>query len=195
MALAAFCIILIVVVGIAGYGMMKSVSGEVGCLATAQVAHESIKEYAKETGKYPDASNWQEVIDSYYQANADDFKKNLEDAGPMADQFSPDGNEGALDCSEGDTRTSLYYNAALSNVPTDKADPDTVLIYEDVATEARNASGEYKEKPKSSSPKMMGRPRGWYSFTINENLDFNNSPGSGTETENSSSSKGTESGG
>lgn len=136
------------------------------CAILFEGVRNSVEMYTKEhDGTLPKAETWQDDVKPYYAKWRDREGK---DMGP----FTPPSADGEWACEIEGRKTGLAFNSKLSGKKWEEIDQrrTTILIYE-VETVMRNANGPYKERPKSSSPKLMGNPRGWIEIPVEGSVD------------------------
>ncbi len=151
----------LIVVGAMGFNFVKNT---IGPMATCAIAFEHVRnatlDYAKDhNGKLPKAETWQDDVRPYYEKTS----KNTEDLGPF-EAMKPDGDWG---CKTGNSMTGMAFNSELSGKKVeDIKDPySTVLIFE-IESAMKNAHQPFKVRSDSSSPKLMGEPRGWMEMMV-----------------------------
>lgn len=130
----------------------------VECTLNYEVVRESMKAYADEhEGKLPAAANWQDELAPYVQrASAKYNKKN--------NPFKSMSADGEWGCKTDATRTGMAFNDKYNGKKIqDARTDDGVIVFETVET-GRNLHKDYLPLDRASSPKVMGKNRGW--FTI-----------------------------
>ena len=150
----------VIAVGYFGWGAMKKIAGPIaGCAVNFEATRDGIVEYARaHGGRLPNAATWQEDVKEYVKRQLDRQKEIQEvlDAKLM----NTDSDWG---CFVSSTRmTGIAFNADLSGkLLTEISEPwNTPLVFE-IEKPKKNAAEKYSPLPKSSSPTIMGEPRGW----------------------------------
>jgi len=136
------------------------------CAILFEGVRNSVEMYTKDhDGVLPKAETWQDDVKPYYAKWREGEGK---DMGP----FTPPPADGEWACEIEGRKTGMAFNSKLSGKKWEEIDQrrTTVLIYE-VETAIRNANGPYKERPKSSSPKLMGSPRGWIEVPVEGSMN------------------------
>lgn len=154
-----------------GQGALKMTSSIIGCTMSFEMSHKASLAYAKEHGaKLPDADKWQEQIAPYYKRlETKLFAANKELKDNPFFKFQPGDITKPLPCDFGEPVTTITYNSELSGKVLDSIkDPSgTVMFYEGLQAVA-NANGVYKERAAKESPKIMGSPRDWLNWHVNQ---------------------------
>lgn len=159
------CIGLLAVVAL-GYRFVTGTAFPLaGCMLTTKSAQQALNSYALEKGAYPKAETWQDDIKEHYNRAMAQFTK--EEA-----PFPIPKAEDTWTCQPGDKPTGLAYNSDLAGKkPADIKDKyKTVIIFE-TDKAGRNLHEKYSPKPKSTSPTIMGAPRGWIFVNIEGEVD------------------------
>jgi hypothetical protein len=138
-----------------GLQMFKQVAPMAECMMNYSVIEKALSDYEKEhDGKLPAAATWQDDLKPYVEKALVRFKK---EAGPFK-LMEPNGEWG---CVAGGTKTGMAYNTDANGKTMEEVrGKNLVTVFETMQT-GRNLAIKYVEQPRSSSPKMMGNPRGW----------------------------------
>lgn len=139
----------------------------VSCAIGFEFVRDGINDYAKEhDGKLPNAKTWQDDVRPYYKAR---LTKGSGDFGPL-ELMSP---EGAWGCKVDDKRfTGMAFNTDLSGKKLDDiADKETTILIFEIESAMSNAHEPFKRRPKSTSPKLVGEPRGWIEVPVTGDLE------------------------
>lgn len=171
-----------------GKGALGMASSVITCTMNFELSHKAALAYAKEHGgKLPDADKWQDQIAPYHKRLVDKFmKENKELQNNPVFNFTPGDISQPLACDFGEPKTTITFNKELSG----KAlafikDPATTVLFFEGSNAVKNAADAYKDRPESSSPKIMGSPRDWLNWHVEQksnpfkssnselNMDFN----------------------
>jgi len=154
-----------------GFYAVNKTKDFVTCGTTYAVAQQALGDYVKaNNGKLPTADKWSDQLRPFFSARA---KKIPEQMRIIAD-VSASSDFGCK--SEGGPATGMAFNKELSGKNTkDIKDKGVIALFE-VPRSGKNLSEVYKPQPEASSPKTMGRPRGW----ITAPLEGSVKAGSGT---------------
>lgn len=148
-----------------GGGMWAMTKG--GSFITCSLAYNmvptAINDYATANGgKLPNAATWMDDVRPYY-------KKRIESMGEDAGPFKVMDADSVWGCTEGEKKTGMSYNAALSGKTLDSIEDksNTVLVFE-TPTQSKNLAGKYVAPKFEDSPGLMGmnQKRGWYVATV-----------------------------
>jgi hypothetical protein len=139
--------------------MKKIVGPMAGCAVNFEATRDAIREYAKDhDGRLPNAATWQDDIKEYVNRQLQ-HKKEVEE---MLDAKVMN-TEADWGCYINETRTTgIAFNSDLSGkLLTDVKEPWNTWIIFEIEKPRKNAAEKYVPLPNSSSPTMMGEPRGW----------------------------------
>lgn len=166
-ALGAFCCIGIIAFGAMTATVFNQTKGMFPCIFSLATLNKSMDAYVKEKGVFPPAENWQDELAPYYSKNSDDMKNELKDAPMGIDEWANVADiNGDFSCNTSGTKTFIAYNPDIAGKKvTDIADPAATVMFFETTTTGRNINETYAEKDFSTSPKLMGQPRGWYQMT------------------------------
>lgn len=154
-----------------GQGALRMTSSIIGCTMSFEMSHKASLAYAKEHGgKLPDAAKWQEQIAPYYKRlESKMFASNKELKDNPFFKFEPGDITKPLPCDFGEPTTTITYNADLSGKVLDSIkDPTGTVMFFEGLEAVTNANGVYKERSKKDSPKIMGSPREWLDWHVNQ---------------------------
>ena len=134
-----------------------------------------MKEYARETGSFPDAESWQEDIASYYNKRADKIRNEMNDAGPFKSIIQVQDIANALTCNKQNPTTGIYFNSELAGKKWEdfKDKTDMVLLFEDTGSD-KNGSRLFKARTGDSDATIFGEKRPWFEFTLGEEFESMN---------------------
>lgn len=151
------CVLPIGILAGGGLFAFNKVKGSLTCAMGFKDIRNAVIAYSEaNNGKLPTASKWMDQVRPYYEKELQNSKEE--------NPFGSIPVNGVWGCSnDGGTQTGIAFNSALSDkyLKDIKDRASTIVIFE-VPTPAANKSEAYTERPKSSSPKMMGTPRGWF---------------------------------
>lgn len=149
-----------VAIGWFGWGAMKKMVGPMaGCAINFEATRDGIMQYAQaHGGRLPNAATWQDDVKEY-------VKKELQKAKEVQDVLDAKlmNTDADWGCYIHESRTTgIAFNADLSGkLLTEVQDRwSTPLVFE-IEKPRKNAAEKYVPLPKSSSPTIMGEPRGW----------------------------------
>ena len=156
------CVLPAGLIGGGAFFLFGKAKDTVVCGMAFENLHEAILDYAhdhKET--LPKAATWMDDVRPYYAKVV---------AAKGADKSNPFGNmpsEGAYSCTTEGKVTGIAFNQALSGKKlADVRDTDPILIFETNRAELNEAAA-YVQGDMDASPKILGKPRGWYTATVN----------------------------
>lgn len=127
----------------------------------------ALKAYADEhDGKLPPAETWQDDVRPYY---AKIVASHGDDLGPI----KPIAADAPWGCTSTSGTTGIAFNSALGGKKlADIENPrSTALIFE-IEKPSTNAHEEFKERPRSTSPTIMGEHRDWIVLHIEGETKF-----------------------
>lgn len=154
-----------------GKGVLNMTSKVIGCSMSFELSHKASLAYAKEHGgKLPDAAKWQEQIAPYYKKlETKLFATNKELRENPVFKFEPGDITKPLPCDFGEPVTTITYNSDLSGkVLESLKDPSGTVMFFEGTQAVVNANGPYKERSEKDSPKIMGSPRDWLKWNVNQ---------------------------
>lgn len=172
--LVGFCAIAMIV----GYFscknlVSKTVGPMAGCAINFEAVRDGIMEYAKEhDGTFPTAANWQDQVKPYVVKalkKSQDAKQAMDWMGMKVMDVDKEWG-----CFVTDARTTgIAFNSDLSGKKlTDVENAwSTILVFE-VESPRRNANEKYVKRPDSTSPTIMGEPRGWIAVPVTGNIEM-----------------------
>ena len=176
LGICAVCCIGAVLLVVGGsWFALKKVKGLTACVVGFTEAGQAMQDYADaHQGKLPNAATWQTDITPYFKKRYDEDQQQ---GAKFFGSFDPGGNWVCKDDSGGND-TGIAFNSDLSGEKLDdiKNKGTTIVLFE-VPKTGRNLNEAYVELSKSSSPKVMNKPRGW--FTVNADFKV-----TGTDNEN-----------
>ncbi len=154
-----------------GKGVVGMASSVITCTMNFELAHKASLAYAKEHGgKLPDADKWQDQIAPYYKRLEGKFLQNnkeLQD-NPVF-KFKPGDIAQPLACDFGEPKTTITFNKEMSGKTLASVkEPKTTVLFFEGSSAVKNASEAYKDRPSSSSPKIMGSPREWLNWHVEQ---------------------------
>jgi len=152
------------------WNMGKNTFSVAGCMMNLQMAHGALIAYSMEhDGKLPNANTWQTDVRPYYERLHNKSFKEIEESG-MKGMFKVGPPQGDWSCEVGDgARSGLAFNSALSGKKvSDIKDPRSVILVFEVNRSGQNLNEPYVERPKESSPKLLGKPRGWLYLPVDK---------------------------
>lgn len=173
--IAICCVGGVALLGFFGFRFFKDTLAPMAeCVMNYSVVEKAMEEYQKEhDGKLPSAAGWQDELTPYVTKALATMKK---EAGPFK-LMDPNGEWGCT----GETKTGMAFNTEAAGKKMEEVrSKDLVTVFE-VKQSGRNIAKKYEELPRSESPKMMGKPRGWIKIVggkthmdgQNESFDFN----------------------
>jgi len=136
----------------------KNVSPMAECMLNYEVVRESMTTYANEhDGKLPSAATWQDELAPYVQRASEQYNK-------KSNPFKTMSAGGEWGCTSGDTHTGMAFNDKFNGKKlADARLDDGVIVFETEKT-GRNLHDAYAPRDRSTSPKMLGKPRGWFTL-------------------------------
>ena len=156
----------VIAIGYFGWGAMKKMVGPMaGCAVNFEATRDGILEYAKDhDGRLPNAATWQDDVKEYVKRHLQKEKEvqQVLDAKVM-------NTDTEWGCYVSETRTTgIAFNSDLSGkLLTDVKEPwSTPMVFE-IEKPRKNAAEKYAPLPDSSSPTIMGEPRGWIRMPVN----------------------------
>lgn len=159
----------VVALGYFGFGAMKKIAGPIaGCSINFKATRDGILEYARaHDGRLPNAETWQDDVKDYVRRQLTSLQTQEREVQEFinAKVMNPDADWG---CYVHETRTTgIAFNSDLSGkLLTDIKDPwNTPLVFE-IEKPRKNAAEKYAPLPESSSPTIMGEPRGWIRMPV-----------------------------
>lgn len=165
------CVVVVPCLGLialvfAGYSFVtKTALPMAGCVVTVKAGQQAINKYAAEKGTYPKAETWQSDIKDYYEKAVQ--KLNEKDSPISVGEVTK-----AWVCDPGDNATGIAYNSDVAGKkPADIKDKYATILLFEVEKPSLNAHEAFKERPKSTSPKILGNPRGWIKIGIEGDLE------------------------
>ncbi|MBV6459836.1 MAG: hypothetical protein HONBIEJF_02990 [Fimbriimonadaceae bacterium] len=169
------CLALLGVCTYFGMKVMREAFPMAGCAVSMEFLREAAQGYAAEhDGKLPPAQTWQEDLKPYLK-KAISGKK--EDLGPIK-VVDPD--SAVWVCAETDAyKTGIAYNADVAGkVASEVANPGSTVLFFETEKAGSNVAAKYKPLPKESSPKLMGKNRGWILVHMEGDVEgFDNNSG------------------
>lgn len=139
--------------GIYGFNKLK---GTVTCAIGFRDIRDAVLDYSNDNnGKLPTASKWMDQVRPYYKKRSEASKKD--------NPFGSIPVEGVWSCTnDGGVQTGIAFNTELSDKYLKNIqDRASKIVVFEVPSPALNKNEVYTERPKSTSPKMFGEPRGW----------------------------------
>jgi hypothetical protein len=164
--IAICCIGGVALVGFFGLNFVKNTIGPMAeCVMNYEYVDRALKKYtAEHDGKLPSAATWQDELTPYVE------KETEHDRGKTG-PFKVLDPRGTWGCGTAAEQTGMAFNESVNGKTlTDAMKNDTVVIFE-TKNSGRNLVEKYVDRDKSSSPKLMGKPRGW--MTIQASTGFN----------------------
>lgn len=172
------CVLPIGLIGGGTFFAFKKVQGGLTCAIAFQQVRDSVTAYAEANGgKLPTASKWMDQVRPYYE-------KEVKSMGAEKNPFGSMPADGVWACTdESGGKTGIAFNSELSGKKLEDIQnrASKIVIFE-VPTAEMNKNEPYKPLPKSSSPKLMGQPRGWFRAPLEgdiEGSEISGSAGSG----------------
>ncbi|AIE87833.1 hypothetical protein [Fimbriimonas ginsengisoli] len=136
----------------------------IGCSMAYSGVRTAVMQYAHaHKEKLPKAETWMDDVRPYYQK---EYAKTSDDAGKMFKLMPP---EGAWSCEDGaGGHTGMAFNKELSGKALDsiKNKDTTFMVFETPTPPSNNLSAKYEELPHATSPKIFGKPRGWFRVPV-----------------------------
>lgn len=173
--IAICCVGGVALLGFFGFRFFKDTLAPMAeCVMNYSVVEKAMDEYQKEhDGKLPAAAAWQTELTPYVTKALGNMKK---DAGPFK-LMDPNGEWGCT----GETKTGMAFNTEAAGKKMEEVRSKDIVTVFEVKQTGRNMAMKYEELPRSESPKMMGKPRGWIKIVggkthmdgQNESFDFN----------------------
>ncbi|MGV3618354.1 MAG: hypothetical protein ACO1SV_23760 [Fimbriimonas sp.] len=162
--------------GIAGAGFwgINKIKGVATCAIGFEQIRDSVNAYAKaNNGKLPTANKWMDQVRPFYAKEVSKVEGNPFGAIPADSIWACTNEDG--------TKTGIAFNSDLSgkNLKDIQDHVATIVIFE-IEKPAANAAESYKARPKATSPKMFGNPRGWFYAPLEGDIkgsDFGDSSG------------------
>ncbi len=151
-----------------GSAAMKEGLPIVQCGIAFEDVRKALKAYAGEhEGMLPSAETWQDDVRPYY---AKAVKKHGDDLGPI----KPMEAGGAWGCRNASDTTGMAFNTALGGKKlADIKDPKSTALIFEIEKPAPNAHEEFKERPRSTAPTIMGEHREWLVMFVEGEAKFN----------------------
>lgn len=162
------CVLPVGLIGGFGYWAFGKAKPLVACTMAFTNVRDSVLDYAHDhNGKLPKAATWMDDVRPYYTKKIASGKQ--DDAKQM---FGGMPAEGVWGCADADgNKTGMAYNKDLDGKTLDsiKDKVSTIVVFE-TAQASMNLSQKYEPQPDASSPKMMGKPRGWFKAPLEGDL-------------------------
>jgi len=157
------CLALLGVCTYFGFKVVREAFPVAGCGISMEFMREAAQDYAHEhDGKLPPAATWQADLKPYLKKA---ISANKEDLGPIK-IVNPDSSIWV--CADHDTtKTGISYNSEVAGkVASELADPMSVVLFFETEKAGSNLTAKYQPLPKESSPKIMGKHRGWMTVPV-----------------------------
>lgn len=154
--IAVCCIGGVALIGFFGFRFFKDTLAPIAeCMIGYEAVNSSLAAYAKDhDGKLPSALKWQDELAPYVEK---ELSKVKEEGAP----FKVMDPKGEWSCSTGERRTGMAFNVDVAGKDFEEAKKSNAVVVFEVDQVQRNFSAKYVEQEKSTSPKIMGDPRGW----------------------------------
>ncbi len=138
-----------------GLQFFKNVAPMAECMMNYSAVQKGMDEYAQaNNGKLPPAATWQNDLKPYVEKSLAKLKK---EAGP----FKVMDVNGDWGCTTGETKTGMAYNTEIAGKTLEDVRAKALVTVFETPQIGRNQALKFEELPRSSSPKLMGNPRGW----------------------------------
>ena len=141
----------------AGFWGLNKLKGRVACGSTTQTIQRSLIAYAHDhNDKLPDAAKWQDELRGYYAKEIG--------SGDYNPLFKPSNPDGDWTCTNDDGQeTGFAFNNDCSAKKTAslKDQLHTFVVFE-MEQPGKNQHRAYKPMSSSTSPKVLGRRKGWF---------------------------------
>jgi len=150
------CVLPIVLVGGGGFWLFNKAKGFAGCAISYSQVQQGLLNYAQaHNGKLPKAETWQDDVREDYRK----LMKSKKEMGPI-DQMPAEGDWGCKD-SEG-VMSGMAFNTDLSGKKLDDIkDRYSVVLLFETEHPGKNLHEKFKERDFFTSPKILGKNRGW----------------------------------
>jgi hypothetical protein len=171
---AVCCILGVGATAFFGYWGYKNAKSSVACGLGFAEAAKAMEDYADaHGGKLPPADKWQDEIRPYF---AKRLAKDEEQGAKIFGSFDPNGVWTCKDDAGKTPDTGIAFNTDLSGLKLSdiKNKTGTYILFE-VPKTGMNLNIPYTDLNESESPKVMGKPRGWY--RVNGNFEASSSNG------------------
>ena len=168
------CVLPIGLIGGGTFYAVKKVQGGLTCAVAFQQLRDSVTDYAASNGgKLPTAAKWMDQVRPYYE-------KQVKTSGAEKNPFGTMPVDGVWACvDDSGNKTGIAFNSELSGKSLEQIqDRASKIVIFEVPTPAMNKNEPYKPLPKSSSPKLMGQPRGWFRAPLEGTIEGSELSGS-----------------
>ena len=158
---ALCCILCVVFIAGAGWFAFKRSRATIACAIGFGEASEALRAYTDDHGgKLPTAERWQDELRPYFVKQQ---KKDEDQGVKMFGTFEADGMWTCKDESGQGPGTGIAFNSDLSGEKlSDIKNKDTTMVLFEVPKTGMNLNMPYVELNRAESPKVFGKPRGWF---------------------------------
>jgi len=161
---ALCCILCVVFFAGAGWFAFKRTKGTIACAIGFGEASEALKAYVKDhKDTLPKADHWQDDLRPYFEKQQ---KKDEDQGVKMLGSFDAEGVWTCKDESGQGTGTGVAFNSDLSGAKmSDIKNKSTTVILFETPKSGMNLNEPYVELNRNESPRVFGKPRGWFFVT------------------------------
>jgi hypothetical protein len=154
------CVLPIGLIGGGGFLAFNKGKDMITCGFGIRQMRDAVIDYANaNNGKLPDADRWMDQVRPYYEKQTAKMKED--------NPFGHIPADSVWACTSDGVQSGIAFNSALSgkNLKSITDRSNTIVVFE-VGTPAKNKHEPYKDQSKATSPKMFGKPRGWFKAAL-----------------------------